>query len=236
MRLYIEIPITYYSSRYISVLCYIHRLIDLLRTCPIIVAAVKISPSDLTTNSQEILVHNVGIDFLDFFFCFVFMCTAHVYMYVLWSMYVTTYLVSLGDAHVTQNEKNYVFQKKVQYIPVHNMNTNGWGILLSSISRTILTRITSFPENSLCHGLKCVTEGRHKYYINIYKYLPPMRMGNEKKNAASDEPTYIVYTRVDYYPWGHRNRQSSVYVKGKWKSASPKAGVDQKVCRINTIT
>lgn len=89
-------------------------------------------------------------------------------MYVLWSMYVTTYLVSLGDARVTQNEKNYVFQKKVQYIPVHNMNTNGWGILLSSISRTILTRITSFPENSLCHGLKCVTEGRHKYYINIY--------------------------------------------------------------------
>jgi len=80
------------------------------------------------------------------------------------------------------------------------MNANDYGILLSSISRTLLTRITSFPENSLCHGLKCVTEGRHKFYINIYRYLRPIRIGNEKKNAVSDEPTYFIYTRVNYYP------------------------------------
>jgi len=82
------------------------------------------------------------------------------------------------------------------------MNASGYGILLSSISRKLLTRITSFPENSLCHGLKCVTEGRHKSYINIYniyRYLRPIRMGNEK-NAVSDEPTYFIYTGVDYYP------------------------------------
>jgi len=55
------------------------------------------------------------------------------------------------------------------------MNANDYGILLllSSISRTLLSRITSFRENSLRHGLKCVTEGRHKSYINIYIYVPP---------------------------------------------------------------
>jgi len=62
---------TYYIqvSTYISVLCYTHRLIDLLKTCRIIVAPVNISPSDLTPNSREILVHDVGIDFFEFF-CF----------------------------------------------------------------------------------------------------------------------------------------------------------------------
>lgn len=67
--------------------------------------------------------------------------------------------------------------------------------VLSSVSRTLLTRITSFPENSLCHGLKCVTEGRHKYYINIYKYLPPMRMGNEKKMPPQTNQL-ILYTHA----------------------------------------
>lgn len=82
------------------------------------------------------------------------------------------------------------------------MNANGYGILLSSISRKLLTRITSFPENSLCHGLKCVTEGRHKSYINLYIYIGTFVRYEwvMKKNAVSDEPTYFIYTSVDYYP------------------------------------
>lgn len=77
------------------------------------------------------------------------------------------------------------------------MNANGYGILLSSISRTLLTRITSFPENSLCHGLKCVTEGRHKFYINIYthRYLRPIRMGNEKKCRLRRTNLFYLHTR-----------------------------------------
>lgn len=117
-----------------------------------IAAPVNDSPSDL--NSQEILVHDVGIDFFPFFFVF-----------------VSTYLVTVGaesaamrasrkTRKITSSTISIIFYIYIYiYLPVASNTTLLWMDKVYTVVH-VLTRITSFQENRWCHGLKCVTEGR----------------------------------------------------------------------------
>lgn len=73
-----------------------------------------------------------------------------------------------------KNQKGCIFLKKYFYCLL--------------ISRTLFTRITSFPENCLCYGLKCVTEGRFR--------LPMLKRVKKKKKCRLPPQTRRLSLRT----------------------------------------